>query len=310
MYRQAIRAKAFDATRGILPAAALSNVGIYGSGQAFEALLLRMRAHPLPEARQYADLMLTELRKVIPSFLRRVDLPDRGVAWSEYLASTRAAMEATAYELLAGDEVTEPSAPSVTLVDWDPEGEVKVVAAMLYPYTGLPETQLLDRVRAMSIEDRLSVMRAYVGAHEPAPQARLALERTDYRRHRIGLRGLPGPARHRLATIEWQESRPATGTRSGRGGEAGLADRFDEAMEISRQLWWTSRAVPSGLTRWRSRTGSVRMQFNARRRCTSSSCGPRCRAPCTARGPGEHRLIASVPATGRSRDDGSGPPGS
>ena len=45
--------------RGILPAASLSNVGIYGTGQAYEALLLRMRAHPLPEARAYADLMLT-----------------------------------------------------------------------------------------------------------------------------------------------------------------------------------------------------------------------------------------------------------
>ncbi len=33
-----------------------------------------MRAHPLPEARRYADLMLAELRKVIPSFLKRVDL--------------------------------------------------------------------------------------------------------------------------------------------------------------------------------------------------------------------------------------------
>ena len=51
VYRQAIRAKAFDALRGLLPAASLSNVGIYGTGQGYEQLLLRMRAHPLPEAR-------------------------------------------------------------------------------------------------------------------------------------------------------------------------------------------------------------------------------------------------------------------
>ena len=67
VYHQAIKAKAFDALRGILPAASLSNLGIYATGQAYEALLLRMRSHPLPEARQYAGLMLTELRKVIPS---------------------------------------------------------------------------------------------------------------------------------------------------------------------------------------------------------------------------------------------------
>src|SRR5438552_11080091 len=99
VYRQAVRAKAFDALRGILPAASLSNVGIYGTGQGYEQLLLRMRSHPLPETRAYADLMLTELRKVIPSFLKRVDLDDRGVAHSAYLADTRDAVDALAAQL-------------------------------------------------------------------------------------------------------------------------------------------------------------------------------------------------------------------
>ena len=47
VHRAAIRAKALDTLRGLLPAATQSNVGLYGSGQAFETLLLRMRAHPL-----------------------------------------------------------------------------------------------------------------------------------------------------------------------------------------------------------------------------------------------------------------------
>ena len=89
VHRQAVRAKALDALRGLLPAGSLSNVGIYGTGQSYEMLLLRMRTHPLPEARQYADLMLEELRKVIPSFLQRVDRPDRGGVWSDYLVRTQ-----------------------------------------------------------------------------------------------------------------------------------------------------------------------------------------------------------------------------
>ncbi len=52
-----------------------------------------MRAHPLPEARSYSEMMLTELRKVIPSFLRRVDIEDRGGAWSKYMEENRLAME-------------------------------------------------------------------------------------------------------------------------------------------------------------------------------------------------------------------------
>jgi len=99
VYRQSIRAKALDAVRGVLPAASLSNVGIYGSGQGYEALLLRMRASPLPEARTCADLMLVELRKVIPSFLKRVDLPDRGGQWSDYLRTNREAMAEMATRL-------------------------------------------------------------------------------------------------------------------------------------------------------------------------------------------------------------------
>ena len=51
VYRSAIRAKALDTLRGLLPAATQSNVGIYGTGQAYETLLLRMRAHPLAEVR-------------------------------------------------------------------------------------------------------------------------------------------------------------------------------------------------------------------------------------------------------------------
>jgi thymidylate synthase ThyX len=270
VYRQAIRAKAFDATRGILPAAALSNVGIYGSGQGFEALLLRMRSHPLPEARHYADLMLAELRKVIPSFLRRVDLPDRGVAWSDYLAERRTEMETTAYELLPGDQVTGPSAPNVTLVDWDPEGEVKVIAAMLYPYTGLAETQVLDRVRRMGTEERMAVVRSYVGErsnrrHKPGR----ALERTDYRFDVVSDYGaFRDLQRHRLMTVEWQELTPRHGaTRPVALDDAGLGDRFDEAMEVSSELWSDlSERFPERAAYAVSLAYRIRyvMQFNAR----------------------------------------------
>ncbi|HEX2421267.1 MAG TPA: FAD-dependent thymidylate synthase, partial [Acidimicrobiia bacterium] len=126
VWNATIRAKACDTIRGLLPASTLSNVGIYGSGQAYEMALIRMAAHPLTEVRTYGAMMLTELRKVIPSFLTRVDLPDRGGAWSRYLASTRTALEHLAPE----GRVTEPveADPSVTLTDWDPDAESKLVA--------------------------------------------------------------------------------------------------------------------------------------------------------------------------------------
>ena len=239
VYRQAIRAKAFDSLRGILPAASLSNVGIYGTGQGYEQLLLRMRAHPLPEARSYADLMLRELRKVIPSFLKRVDLEDRGVAWSAYLSSTRDAMEDVAGRLFPAETPTDP-APLVRLVDFDPDGEVKLVTSMLYPHLHQPEDQIERRVRAMSIDDRLAVIRAYVGdrtnrRHKPGR----ALERTDYRFDIVADYGaFRDLQRHRMLTIEWQALDPRLGfTRPEAVDAAGQTAGFDGAMERSAALY-------------------------------------------------------------------------
>jgi thymidylate synthase ThyX len=269
VYRQAIRAKAFDAVRGILPAAALSNVGIYGSGQAFEALLVRMQAHPLPEARAYSRLMLIELRKVIPSFLKRVDLPDRGAAISQYQAANRKAMETLAYEIL-DDGTAAPEQSGVELVGFDPDGELKVVAAMLYPYTDLPESSLLDKVRSMSVEDRLSVMRTYAGERANRRQRPgRALERTDYRFDVLSDYGaFRDLQRHRIATIEWQELSPRHGhLRPASIDDAGASPRYEEAMATSEALWealagqFPERAAYAVSLAHRIRYA---MQFNAR----------------------------------------------
>jgi len=237
-YRQAVRAKAFDALRGILPAASLSNVGIYGTGQGYEQLLLRMRAHPLPEARSYADLMLFELRKVIPSFLKRVDLDDRGVAWSTYLASTRSAMEEQAAQLFPGTTDAE-EVPTVQLTSFDPDAEVQMLAAMLYPYTHVPERQVEAQVRAMGAEDRLAVVRAYVGErgnrrHKPGR----ALERVTYRFDVLADYGaFRDLQRHRMLTVEWQALSPRHGyTRPEAVDLAGATAEFDGAMERSAAL--------------------------------------------------------------------------
>ena len=244
IHRQAVRAKALDSVRGILPAATLSNVGIYGTGQAYEALLLRMRAHPLPEARAYSDLMLTELRKVIPSFLKRVDLPDRGGAATDYLAANHEAMTELVEQVFpdspATDDAAPWAAPGVQLVDWDPDGEVKTVASMLYPYVDLPEAQLEDRARAMTVDERLAVIRAYVGErrnrrHRPGR----GFERTYYRFDVLADYGaFRDLQRHRMLTIDWQELSPRHGyTRPEAVEQAGLADEFDQAMERSADLY-------------------------------------------------------------------------
>ena len=268
VYRQATRAKALDAVRGLLPASSLSNVGIYGSGQGYEQLLLRMRAHPLPEARYYADMMLVELRKVIPSFLRRVDVPERGVKWSDYLSTNTAAMT-DIVDSIMGDVIA-TDVDEVTLIDFDPDGENKLVAAACYQYSHLPESQIRMRVEAMSVEDKTDILNAYIGnrdnrRHRPGR----AFESIDYRFDVLSDYGaFRDMQRHRLLTIEWQRLTPHHGfVRPELIADAGLGDQFDEAMERSSALYdallsdYPSQAPYAVSMAYRLR---YVMQFNAR----------------------------------------------
>ncbi|MCP5027177.1 MAG: thymidylate synthase [Actinomycetia bacterium] len=241
IYRQAILAKAFDSVRGMLPASSLSNVGIYGTGQAYEQLLLRMRSHPLPEAQSYADMMLSELRKVIPSFLKRVDLEDRGIAWSNYFEDTRQSTTELAESLFpeATSAATEAE-PSVVLVDHDPDAESKLVVSILYPHLHLSEREIERRVELMSVDDRIAVLKAYIGdrdnrRHKPGR----AFERSFYRFDIVTDYGaFRDLQRHRMLTIEWQALSPHHGyTRPEAVEQAGVGGLFDAAMDRSARLY-------------------------------------------------------------------------
>lgn len=203
VWRATINAKACDIARGLLPAATVANLGIFASGQALEMLLMRLFADPLEESREYGRLLLTELRKMVPSFMRRVDEEHRGKTWSRYFADNTAAMEsiASAYNIPAR------STDEVTLVDWDREhGEDKIIAAALYESSHTGDADLLPFVSTLSEEEKDRIFDAYVGKrtnrrHKPGR----AFERIGYRFDVLsdygGFRDLQ---RHRMLTIEWQ----------------------------------------------------------------------------------------------------------
>jgi thymidylate synthase ThyX len=238
VYKSVIRAKALDTLRGLLPAATTSNVGLFGTGQAFEALLLRMFAHPLEEVRGCARQMLIELRQVIPAFLARLDQPDRGGRWIDYFAETRRGF-ADAAAPFVGGAIGEPR-DEVTLTDFDPDGEIKVVASALYNVSALPDDQLLAIARRMTPDGRAALLRAYVGnranrRHKPGR----AFERTGYRFDVLADYGaFRDLQRHRLLTLDWQPLSARHGcTEPAAIEEAGALDDWRVVMDESAALY-------------------------------------------------------------------------
>jgi thymidylate synthase ThyX len=197
-----------------------------------------MFAHPLAEVRAHADAMLVELRQIIPAFLTRVDQPNRGGRWIEYLAETRRTFQRTAEPIVAG--IDDEARAELVLTDFDPEGETKVIAAALYGASTLPDDQLMAIARRLQSDERARLLRAYTGErtnrrHRPGR----AFERTSYRFDVLSDYGaFRDLQRHRLLTLDWQPLSTRHGyTEPAALEEAGALADWREIMDRSAELY-------------------------------------------------------------------------
>jgi thymidylate synthase ThyX len=236
---RAVRARALDSLRGLLPAATRSNVGIFASGQAFEALLVRLIAHPLPEAREAGERILTQLRSVIPAFLTRVDRPDRGLRHAQYLRDTEDATAVVARATLA-PAASGPRDPQVRLLEWDPDGEARVIAHALWTSSDRGYDEVRAAVAAMSPADRARALAAYTGVRSDRRyKPGRALEATTYTFEVVcdygAYRDLQ---RHRMLSLQAQPLGVALGwSLPEEVSEAGCAGAYTHVMSESSALY-------------------------------------------------------------------------
>lgn len=236
-WQRSIRAKALDLLRGLLPAATLSHVGIFASGQAWEQLLLRLMASPLPEARQFGDMILAELGKVIPSFVSRVERPDRGGEWISFLGERREQTELQVARLgLDTDTVAErDQAPSVELIRVR-GSEDDLLTACLYEQSRVPEAEIAARTARLDSTQRAELLAAIFGErknrrHRPGR----GLETVSYRFEIVSDYGaFRDLQRHRMLTCQWQSLTPDLGAGvPDEVIEAGVGEEYRRALEIS-----------------------------------------------------------------------------
>jgi thymidylate synthase ThyX len=230
-YRSTVRAQACDILRAYLPAATLTNVGIFGVGQAFEHLLNKLYSHELTEAQRIAAGMHRALEALLPSFVKRARR-------SEYLADTFAAVRQVSAQHLAQAAV-DASQP-VTLVDYDDTAEEKIVAAILYPHAQQPLTQLRELARSLTAEQHRRILEEYIQRrrHRRDKPGR-ALEQVSYTFDVIANLGLYRDLqRHRILTQERQDFT----TRHGYDApleieEAGFRPDFTRCMDRAANLY-------------------------------------------------------------------------
>jgi thymidylate synthase ThyX len=235
-WQRSIRAKALDLLRGLLPAATLSHVGIYASGQAYEQLIMRLLASPLPEAREYGGMILRELQQVMPSFVARIERPDRGGEWVSYLERRREGTERWVARLGLDRRGAGEAAPSVELVHVDGTEE-DLLAACLFESARTPQTEILARIDVLDREERAELLGAFVGerANRRYRPGR-GFEALRYRFEIVSDYGaFRDLQRHRMLTCQWQRLGPDLGAGVPQEvREAGVGGEFERALEVSR----------------------------------------------------------------------------
>ena len=245
-WKSATKAQACDAARGLLPVSTKSTVGIFASAQAVENLVMRLLSDDLYESQIVGKKILKQARKVMPVFFQRADKPERGGAYSAYMASTRQSVRKLSKDIL--QQPNSASNSEVELVDFWPKNEMLLVPDMLYEHSNLALHEIQEEVNSLPYEKRLKVFKSYIGdrynrRHKPGR----ALEKAHYTWDILcdygSFRDLQ---RHRMVDdLQWQELTPRYGYDVPEIiEEANLSEQYQDAFDISLKLH--SKLVSSG----------------------------------------------------------------
>ncbi len=229
-YETSVKAKALDILRYYLPASTFTNLGITANGRGFEYMISKLMSDELEEIREIGRMMHEELSKVIPSLVKRA-------APNNYLAGTREAMR-----LYAKAKIKEKTAQqaTVTLVNYDKDAETRIIAAILYQFSGHPLSQLYETAKNMGLGEKEEVIDEFMGLRSSRREKPLrAAEATyyqfdvlsdygayrDLQRHRM-MTQIP-----QLLTVENGFDTPPEII------EAGFGPKFEECMRKAAEVY-------------------------------------------------------------------------
>ena len=240
-YERSVVARAYDIIRGLLPSATLTNMGVFGNGRFFETLITKLRAEPIKELNEIGQFSYEELTKVIPSFVRRAHAEHRYFQDFRNFGQAQQELVRNFAETHLG-QLKANTTESVRLIDFDPEAETKLLAALLYSHSGLPLQQIRESVSAMPDTEKIKLIEQTIDLrdhrrHKPER----GLEMVFYTFDILGDYGMYRDLqRHRMLT---QERQPLT-TRYGYDTpdeieDAGLGVEYHETMSRSADAFET-----------------------------------------------------------------------
>jgi thymidylate synthase ThyX len=206
-YTAALRAKVLDCLRGLLPAGALTNMGIYGNGRFFDGLIHKLHCHNLAEMQDIGKRTYEELAKVIPSFVRRAHISHKThISYSEFCDTMQNDIHLLADQHTNSDIPYSNQSAGTHLISYDPDNVNKVAAAMLYPFSNRSLSDLHVICKQLPEEEIARILESGATARENRRQkSPRALEHAEFTFEIVADFGVYRDLhRHRMLTQERQ----------------------------------------------------------------------------------------------------------
>ena len=163
-----LKAEAFDASRYLLTPAIYTKWGMVADARTLSDVITELTSHPLAEFRTVGERIREEAEKALPTLLAHA-------RESTFLQHQHASLRRIASDL----QLCPAAAPGsraaeghVSLLQHDPDLDVRLLASMLYEHASVPYSALVDKVRAMPQQQRetmLDEIMAARGKHDAWP---------------------------------------------------------------------------------------------------------------------------------------------
>ena len=255
-YDRRIRSQYVDRCRFILPGAANANVGMTANARVIEMIIRKMLSHPLAEVRQIGEKMKEVAKAETPTLVKYADI-------APYFVETVA--EIGNLDLRIGNRDLD----WCTLIDYDKEGEKKVLAAVLYRFNEISFADALMYVKSLKKKERAELADILLKRLDKFDTPLRELEYCTYTFDLVMDQGAYAEfKRHRMMTQTPQRLSARLGyTIPLLVTEAGFGSKYEAAMESAMKMYEklaefnpdvAQYIVPNGFNR------RVLAQFNLR----------------------------------------------
>lgn len=255
-YDRRIRSQYVDRCRFLLPAAANANVGMTANARVVENTIRKMLSHPLEEVCQIGETLKEVAKGETPTLVKYADA-------NEYVIET--VKELGNREWGMGNTPTD----WCSLIDYDKDGEKKILAAALYRFDEIPYADALAYVKSLRKIGREALAESLLGKLGKYDVPLRELEYSAYTFDLVMDQGAYAEfKRHRMMTQTPQRLTTKLGfTTPLLITEAGFGSKYEAAMEAAHRMYEKLHAfnpdvaqyiVPNGFNR------RVLAQFNLR----------------------------------------------